>query len=370
MQTHLHPLLAAVPGTTRQIHSFHYGPARAQGKVYIQASLHADELPGMLVLWHLKQRLADLEAAGALRWQVVLVPVANPLGLEQVLMDVPQGRFDNGSRENFNRFFIDVSQPVGDQVEGLLTQDPVRNLHLIRTALRQTLASQAPTTPLQSMRLILQALACDADVVLDLHCDFEAVQHLYLAPDTWPQVEPLACYLGSRACFFAEDAEGHSFDDCYTLFWAQMQARFPGRFSAPGFAVTLELRGVADVDHGLARQDCEALLNYLMLRGAIDGQAPPLPALLNPSTPLAGVEPLVSPVGGLIVFCAQVGDYLEAGQCVADIIDPITDSVTQVRCKHEGLLYVRSVRRMATAGMTIAHTAGPVAYRQGYLLSP
>ncbi|PKH23003.1 succinylglutamate desuccinylase/aspartoacylase family protein [Pseudomonas fluorescens] len=370
MHTQNHRLLSAVPGTARQIHSFHYGPADAPGKVYIQASLHADELPGMLVCWHLKQRLAHLDAAGALRWEVVLVPVANPLGLEQVLMDVPQGRFDNDSRENFNRFFIDVSQQVADQVQDVLTTDPAHNLQLIRSALRQTLADEVPATQLQSMRLILQALACDADVVLDLHCDFEAVQHLYLAPHAWPQVEPLARYLGAQACFMSEDAGGHSFDDCYTLFWAQMQARFPGRLAASGFAATVELRGVADVEDGLARQDCQALINYLTLRGAIDGQAPLPPPLLNPPTPLAGVEPVVSPVGGLIVFCAQVGDYLKAGQTLAHIVDPITDRVTPVACAREGLLYVRSVRRMASAGMTIAHVAGPAAYRQGYLLSP
>jgi predicted deacylase len=370
MQTCVHQLLTAVPGTTRQIHSFHYGPAHATGKVYLQASLHADELPGMLVLWHLKQQLARLEAAGLLRWSVVLVPVANPQGLEQVLMDVPQGRFENESRENFNRCFVDVSQPVGDRVQSLLTDDPVSNLQLIRSTLRQTLARQVPTTSLQSMRLLLQTLACDADIVLDLHCDFEALQHLYLSPASWPDVEPLARYLGARACFLAQEAGGQSFDECFTLFWAQMQARFLGRFAAPGFAVTVELRGVADVSHGLARQDCVALINYLTQRGAIEGQAPPLPSLLNAPTPLAGVEPVISPVGGLIVFCAQVGDDVEPGQIVAEIIDPITDRVTPVACVHKGLLYVLSVRRMATAGLTIAHVAGATAYRQGYLLSP
>lgn len=176
--------------------------------------------------------------------------------------------------------------------------------------------------------------------------------------------------MGARACFLAQEAGGQSFDECFTLFWAQMQARFPGRFAAPGFAVTVELRGVADVNHGLARQDCVALINYLTQRGAIEGQAPPLPSLLNAPTPLAGVEPVISPVGGLIVFCAQVGDDVEPGQIVAEIIDPITDRVTPVACVHKGLLYVRSVRRMATAGMTIAHVAGATAYRQGYLLSP
>lgn len=45
----IHDLLAPLPGTARQIHSFHFGPEQAKGKVYIQSSLHADELPGMLV---------------------------------------------------------------------------------------------------------------------------------------------------------------------------------------------------------------------------------------------------------------------------------------------------------------------------------
>ena len=59
-----HDILAPVPGICRQIHSFHFGP-RGAGKVYIQASLHADELPGMLVAWHLKQRLGELRARAA-----------------------------------------------------------------------------------------------------------------------------------------------------------------------------------------------------------------------------------------------------------------------------------------------------------------
>ena len=370
MQTRQHELLAAVPGTTRFIHSFHYGPADAEGKVYIQSSLHADELPGMLVLWHLKRRLAELEAAGRLRRPIVLVPMANPLGLEQVLMDVPQGRFDNDSRENFNRFFVDVSRQVGDSVEAQLTDDVDNNLRLIRSTLVRVMASQVPTTPLQSLRLVLQTLACDAEVVLDLHCDFEAVQHLYLSPEAWNRVEPLARYLGARACFMAEEAGGRSFDECFTLFWSQLRARFPGRLAQPGFAVTLELRGVADVNHELAGQDCQGLIDYLTHAGAIQGAAPPLPALLDQPTPLAGVEPLISPVGGVIVFCARVGDQLEAGQVVAEIIDPVTDHVMTVTCTRGGLLYVRSLRRMATAGMTIAHVAGVEAYRQGYLLSP
>ncbi|MDZ4325164.1 MAG: succinylglutamate desuccinylase/aspartoacylase family protein, partial [Pseudomonas sp.] len=197
MRHQIHDLLAPLPGTARQIHSFHFGPTTAQGKIYIQASLHADEMPGMLVAWHLKQRLAELEASGRLRSEIVLVPVANPVGLEQVLMDVPLGRYELESGQNFNRWFVDLSEEVGNEIEGQLGDDPQRNLELIRSSLRQALARQTASTQLQSQRLILQRLACDADVVLDLHCDFEAVAHLYTTPEAWPQVEPLARYIGA-----------------------------------------------------------------------------------------------------------------------------------------------------------------------------
>ena len=168
MHHQLHDLIAPVPGTARQIHSFHFGPQQPEGKVYIQSSLHADELPGMLVAWHLKARLAELETAGRLRSEIVLVPVANPVGLEQVLMDIPLGRYELESGQNFNRLFVDLSEDVGNQVEDLLGDDPQRNAQLIRSALSHALAAHTAQTQLHSQRLVLQRLACDADVVLDL----------------------------------------------------------------------------------------------------------------------------------------------------------------------------------------------------------
>ncbi|QKZ06376.1 MULTISPECIES: succinylglutamate desuccinylase/aspartoacylase family protein [Pseudomonas] len=372
MHHHTHDLISPVPGTTRQIHSFHYGPTDGAGKIYIQASLHADELPGMLVAWHLKQRLAELEQAGRLTHEIVLVPVANPVGLEQVLMDVPLGRYELESGQNFNRLFVDLSDEVGTEVEPHLSDDPQHNARLIRASLRNALHAQVPVTQLQSQRLVLQRLACDALMVLDLHCDFEAVQHLYTTPEAWPKVEPLSRYLGAQASLLATDSGGQSFDECFTLVWWELQQRFNHRFEIPqgSFSVTVELRGQGDVDHPTALADCQGILDYLTHFGAISGTPAPLPALLQPATPLAAVEPVATPVGGLLVFHVLPGTLMTAGQLIAEVIDPITDTVTPVRSAQPGLLYARSLRRMATAGMVIAHVAGRDAYRSGYLLSP
>ena len=50
--------------------------------------------------------------------------------------------------------------------------------------MREALDEQKPRTELDSQRLALQKLSFDADIVLDLHCDSDAVMHLYTNPDS------------------------------------------------------------------------------------------------------------------------------------------------------------------------------------------
>ena len=80
------------------------------------------------------------------------------------------------------------------------------------------------------------------------------------------------------------------------------------------------------------------------------------------------MEPITAPLGGLLVYHARPGQHLQADQLIAEVIDPLNDRVTAVRNSQPGLLYARSVRRMATAGMVIAHVAGEQVCRSGYLL--
>ena len=365
-----HPLVAPVPGTERCIHSFHFGPADSGRKVYIQASLHADELPGMLTAWHLKQRLKALEAAGELLAEVVLVPVANPIGQDQQVADVHLGRYELETGQNFNRRFRDMTAQVEAVIAERLGDDVAANQALVRAAFREALAAESATTQLDSQRLTLQRLACDAEVVLDLHCDFDAVAHLYTTPEAWPQVEPLARYFGSEASLLATDSGGQSFDECFTLLWWNLNQRCGERLPLGSLSVTLELRGQLDVRDDLAAADTEAIVNYLRHQGFLSGTAAPLPPLLQPATPLAAVEPVATTQGGVLVLKAQVGERIAVGQVLAHVIDPISDRVEEVRSAVAGILYARSNRRMATAGMVIAHVAGTEAYRSGYLLSP
>jgi uncharacterized protein len=370
MQTQTHPLISPSLGTARNLVSFHYGPDQGE-KVYIQASLHADELPAMLAAWHLRRRLAEIEAAGQLRGKIVLVPVANPIGLNQHWLGRMVGRFDANTAQNFNRNFYDLSALIMPGIEAKLSGDPDQNRRAIRTAIYDALAGQTPQTELDSQRLALQRLSYDADLVLDLHCDWEAVMHLYTNPDRWDEVEPLARYLQAQASLLALNSVGDPFDEIHSFCWSTLRMRFGERYPIPhsAISVTVECRSQTDVTHEYARQDAQAIINYLQHRGVIDAVAPALPALPYPATPLAGSEPIRARSSGVLVFHAAPGDWINAGDTIAEVIDPLSDTVSPLAATTSGVLYSRHVARFATAGMVVAHIAGAEPFRTGSLLS-
>lgn len=381
MQTRHHPLLPQSIGTQRELVSFHYGTPGAGPKVYIQASLHADELPGMLVAHHLRERLAALEAQGALHGEVVVVPVANPLGLSQRVLGGAAGRFDLQSGENFNRHYPSLLDAVWTEVGPALDADSDANVRRIRSALRTAVARLPAVNELASMRRTLLGLACDAEVVLDLHCDHEAVLHLYTGTALWPQVELLARCLGAEVSLLAAESGDQPFDEACSQLWWEIAARADALSAADGrlrpvppacIAVTVELRGEVDVSHAQAATDTQALLDFLTHRGVIDGllnPVSPLPPLKREPSPLAGSEPVTSPVSGLIAWHKAPGDWVARGETVADVIDPISALVTPLPSATDGVLYARENRRFAVAGMRLAKVAGTLATRTGKLLS-
>ncbi|WP_287876664.1 succinylglutamate desuccinylase/aspartoacylase family protein [Aquitalea sp.] len=363
MRTEIHPLLSPSLGTQRSITSFHFGPAAGSGgwprKVYIQASLHAGEIPGMLVAHLLRQQLADLEARGLLQAEIVLVPVANPIGLAQQLHYQPQGRFDLETGENFNRLYSEPSAQIIPQLAQQLTPDIDANRSIIRQALRTAIAGQAVSSELQSLRQTLHLLALDADLVLDLHCDFAGPVHIYAHSEHWPLVEPLAAHLQCGASLLADEYGVMPFDEAIFLPWAKIRAALP-QFPVPfdSVAVTVELRGEGDVNYTLAGQDSQAILHYLTACGVICAPPVAVPALPHPATPLHGSETLIAPHAGVIVMLAELGSVVHAGDAIADVIDPIAGTATTLRAGTDGVFYVFARHPYVTRGSTVAKIAG------------
>ena len=374
MQRKDHTLLSNSLGSHRSLSSFHYGRAGAAPKVYIQASLHAEELPGMLAAFHLRALLDEAEAAGRIRGEVILVPVANPIGLAQRIDHKPMGRFELDSSENFNRHYPDLAQEVFDTVKTQLTPDAAGNVAKVRQAMGRYLHQWQPATELQSLRRTLLLLAHDADHVIDLHCDCEGVMHFYTEEPCWPQLEPLAHLLQAKAILLARNSGSGPFDECLSGAWW----RLADRLAAEGIqaplpqgcnSTTVELRGEADVTHAWAQADAHAVFDFLVHTGTVQGTAPvSIPAPAAQPTPLAGSETLRTPVPGVVVYTADVGQTLQAGDLVAEVINPIENTRHEVRAGVAGVFYARVRDRYAHAGAEIGKIAGATAFRTGELL--
>jgi predicted deacylase len=370
-----HSLLPSTPGTSRELVSLHFGRPGAGPKATIQASLHADEVPGLLVAHHLRRRLAGIEAAGALHGEVVLVPYANPVGLSQWVLQAHAGRFDLASGENFNRRYADLAAPAAERLAPRIARGEPVGVAEARVALREAAEALPADSELASLRRVLLALAVDADLVLDLHCDNEAVLHLYTATWLWPEVEPLARLMGGRAALLADLSGEEPFDEACSTAWPRLRAELARRtgqsVALPDacVAVTVELRGERDVFHELAVADAEAILGYLAVRGIVAGDAPALPALRCEPTPLAGSIPVVAPHGGVLVHRCALGARLARGEPLADIVDPASGDVTVLESPVDGVCYARESRRFVAAGTRVAKVAGRERLRSGNLLS-
>lgn len=365
----LSPQAAGAP--PRGITVLRYGTPGARPKAYLQAGLHADEFPGMLVLRHLAADLAEAAGRGEIPGEVVLVPQANPIGLAQHENGVLQGRFEAESGRNFNRDYPDLAAAIGGEIGGRLGPDADANVAVIREAMGTALARIDPPDELSALRKILMGLAFDADIVLDLHADNEALLHLYIGTPLWPAGADLAAEVDARAVLLAEVSGGNPFDEACGGPWWELAKRFPdAAIPAACLSATVELRSNDDVDDAQARRDAAALLRFLQRRGVVAGEPGPLPRLLCEAAPLEAMQQVRAPAEGLINYRARLGDQVRAGDVVAEIIDPLGE-VTPVPATTDGLLFARHSQTYAWPGKVIGKVAGTVALpdRTGFLLT-
>lgn len=366
------PLPADRLGTRRSLTVARFGTPGARPKAYIQAALHADEIPGLLVAHHLLRRLESAEVTG----EIVLVPMANPVGLSQVVEGYHVGRYALDGDGNFNRAFPDLTDAAEERLRGRLGPDAGANAALVRDALHDAHAAidAGGLGEVAALRHTLVGLALDADLVLDLHCDAEAVMHLYTGDPLWPEVSAAAAQLGCRIALLSMDSGGTPFDEACSAPWWKLAERLGAEGPIPPacVAATIELRGKADVSDDLAAADADAILRVLMRKGIVKGDPGPLPAPACEPSPLSGLDRLTAPVSGVVSFHRAPGDLVRAGDLVAEIVDPTAPPATartELRARTDGMVMARMNTRFAGRGDLVASVAGatPLAQARGLL---
>ena len=314
-------LVGDTPGRSTELNYFRIGPPDATKKVYLQAALHADEQPGILILHHLLQLLRDADTAGELKAQFVLFPMVNPLGMGDIEFGQHQGRYNRSSGVNHNRNWPVLYDAVGPGLVEKMGADAAENILLIRDTLREWAANLPRVTAFEQWRQCVISEACDADYVFDVHCDDDSLVHIFSIPQQAENMQQLADWSGAAATLLAEDSGGGSFDEVWPALWLRLAGECADKpVPLPVVSCTLEYRGQSDTFDNLNRQDAQNLYGYFQEQGLISGKVAGDKNAAEAPTDLRATEYLRAPQAGLLAYCVELGDRVEKGDRIADLI--------------------------------------------------
>jgi len=363
------------PGTTTELPFYRVGPADAPEKVYLQAALHADEQPGTMLLHHLLPMLRQADEQELLRARFTIIPMANPLGMANLVQRRHLGRNDINTGVNYNRQWPDLFSMVRSQLAGRLSDDERFNVNLIRKAVAQWIDAQQPRSAAEQLRLFLLKEAHDAEFVLDLHRDSDSLLHIFTSPELMPELRDLADWMGAAAVLTAADSGGGSFDEVLPLLYRKVAQTNPGKpVPMASATATLEYRGLADSFDHFGEQDALRLFGFLAGRGLIAADPGPRPEPTAIATPFEATDIVRAPSAGLLAYRVDLGQRVQKGQPVADLIALDGPEAflarTPLLAGTDGFVLSRSLRKYAARGENIAKIVGtaPLPQRRGYLL--
>ena len=337
MQRSIERIAGDTEGVSYEFPVFRFeGSDKAAPSAYLQAALHAGELPGVVAIDALMPMIAKAEAEGRIKGSITIVPSANPIGRAQYHFGEHQGRFHLGTRTNFNRGFPLLAAP---------------DTSLLPDTRHGTVDQQLKSRLLQ--------LSIGHDIVLDLHCDDEGLAYLYVHSSLWPAMADCAAAMGVDAVvLWSEDTDG-TFEGASIMPYQNVPAdvaKLDRRV-----ATTVEYRGILDVDAALAGSDAEGLYRLLVARGVIADPAVPAPGrFTGVVAPLENIEMMPAPRAGAVLYDVKPGDRVAKGARLATIVHAPGEAGgrTEVFAPQDGIILTRRSRRIIRAGEDLLKLVG------------
>ena len=311
------------PSSSYSVPVYQCGPEDGAPQIYLQAAMHADEHPGTMVLHHLLDLLEAAEAKGLLKARFTILPIVNPLGLAHLSFHTHRGRYHPVLGLNYNRAWPDFGKILlADELFlSDLGDDVMANKKAVRRAIMRWIDAQKPVTALEKHRDIIMRFAARADMVLDLHCDDIALNHIFIVPQNLPRYQGLADWMGSAATLIAEDSGGGSFDEVWSGLWITLQRELSDYpWPEPILSATLEYRGQQDVCDSLNHQDARNLYHFFCEEGLIDEACQEIRPSSPAPTDLNACEVLRVDKAGLIAYQVALGDKVKKRDVIAELI--------------------------------------------------
>ena len=252
-------------------------------KAYIQANLHGAEIVGNAVIAQLIEFLISLDRS-QLQGEIWLVPVCNPLGVNQRSHFFSTGRFNSYDGKNWNRIFWDYEKELEDGLTEFARSVQDYPIEVIRTnylsKIKQAWAkelqeiqrpSSAPIS--RQYRYQLQSLCLDADYVIDIHSSSnQAIDYSFGFKERTASTKYLLLEYG----VLMDEYDGDAFDEAFLKPWLALERELNDLGRAIEFdleAWTLELGAGMAMNPASVAKGLAGIKNYLtykqMLRGDV-----------------------------------------------------------------------------------------------------
>ncbi|MFN9559909.1 MAG: succinylglutamate desuccinylase/aspartoacylase family protein [Dolichospermum sp.] len=367
------PLFQLASGDFLSLQIYKFFGAKSGKKVYIQSNLHGAEIVGNAVIYQLIDFLITLDNT-QLIGEIWLVPVCNPLAVNQRNHHFSTGRFNIYDSKNWNRIFWDYEKEHDHIEEFARTQidldiDTIKSnfFQKIKSSfdgLLEKINSPSSVQLTDKYRYKLQSLYLDADYVIDLHSHTgEGIEYLYCFRN---REDSANLFLLNYGILF-DEYDGDAFDESFIKPWLALEdalLKLTGkkiRFDIEAW--TLELGTGMQMNPDSVSKGLRGIKNYLTQKGILEIQT-----LTQPETKshqisfrsLSQIKKYWSPVGGMILSKAKLGTLVNQGDLLYEVLtfNKIAELPTTIHIYAEktGLVYDISINNSVNEGEFVLAT--------------
>jgi uncharacterized protein len=329
-------------------------------KAYIQANLHGAEIVGNAVIHQLIEYLTTLDA-NQLQGEIWLVPVCNPMGVNQRSHFFSTGRFNSYDGKNWNRIFWEYEQQATDLTQFAQSQlnksvaEIRRNyLALIRQAWATELdrISLPRSVPLsRQYRYQLQSLCLDADYVIDIHSSSnQAINYTFGFRERIESVKYLLLEYG----ILMDQYDGDAFDEAFLKPWLALEEELATLGQKIQFdleAWTLELGEGMVMKPDSVAKGFKGIKNYLtykqMLPGVVNSIETTLVSKQN-------INSYYAPTGGMIQSRLPLATKVKFGEQIYQLLSfnkqGASPKIISVHAETSGIVFDISTNQCVNQG--------------------
>jgi predicted deacylase len=361
------PLFQLASGDFLSLQIYKFFGAKSGKKVYIQSNLHGAEIVGNAVISQLIDFLITLDNT-QLTGEIWLVPVCNPLAVNQRNHNFSTGRFNIYDSKNWNRIFWDYEKQHDDIEEFARTQIDL-DIDIIKSnffqkikssfdSLLEKINSPSSVQLTDKYRYKLQSLYLDADYVIDLHSHTgEGIEYLYCFRN---REDSANLFLLNYGILF-DEYDGDAFDESFIKPWLALEdalLKFTGekiRFDIEAW--TLELGTGMQMNPDSVSKGVRGIKNYLTQKSILEIQDITQPETRSHQISFRSLSQLKkywSPVGGMILSKAKLGTLVNQGDLLYQVLtfNKIGELPTTIHIYAEktGLVYDISINNSVNEG--------------------